>query len=68
MLRNLNIQINCGDSTCASKPGEFCNFFATTHFGMTPVCSLFQTEKEFYTPLNQKDGWVQRCKDCLDSE
>ena len=36
MIRTLELKINCGEKTCASKPGEFCRFFLH-RFG-TPSC------------------------------
>lgn len=68
MLRQLNIQINCGNTTCASKPGEFCKYMGSRHFGSVPICTLFPSEDAIYTELQDKGGWVQRCQDCLDSE
>lgn len=41
MTRTLELKINCGEKTCASKPGEFCRFFLHS-FG-TPSCFLFGT-------------------------
>ena len=61
------IQINCGETTCASEPGKFCNFFGTMRFGTSPLCRLFPSENDAYTPLTEKDGWVQRCEQCISS-
>lgn len=60
MLRQLNIQINCGNTTCASKPGEFCEQLYASNFGTKPVCHLFND-----TPLYEHNGWLQRCEECL---
>lgn len=57
MTRTLELKINCGEKTCASKPGEFCRFFLHS-FG-TPSCFLFGTL------WDDEDGWVRRHEDCL---
>jgi hypothetical protein len=66
MKANLNIEIECGGNTCASEPGKFCRFLGTTHFGTRPVCRLFPTPEDSHASLKEKDGWVQRCKACLE--
>ena len=68
MRMNLTIEIECGENTCASKPGQFCKYMGSVKFGQVPVCCLFPSEKETsWTLLEEKDGWVQRCKPCIDS-
>ena len=49
-----------GENTCAVKPGVFCRWQGAMSFGTRPVCMLFQNE-----PLHDKDGWLQRTKNCL---
>jgi hypothetical protein len=68
MTKTLNIKINSGVETCATKVGEFCEFMGSTHFGTRFVCCLFPTEKESHTVLKEKDGWIQRAKVCLEAE
>lgn len=60
----IKIKIECGETTCASKPGEFCKFLGASHFGTRPQCRLFPSDGAS-TPLKEKDGWVQRCPACL---
>jgi hypothetical protein len=65
MKQNLNFKIECGEKTCASEPGKFCNFFGATHFGQRAVCRLFPSEEGSHTKLEEKDGWMQRCIMCV---
>lgn len=62
----LKIGIHCGATTCASEPGKFCRYLGASHFGTSPECLLFPGETS-HTPLEEKDGWVQRCKECLET-
>lgn len=74
MHRILSISINCGEKTCASEPGKFCQFLGSMRFGTCPVCMLFPMENPgrkdqgAATPLKEVDGWLQRCENCLSSE
>lgn len=56
----LDLTIECGQDTCASEPGEFCQFTTTRpgSFGRKAYCRLF------FTDLYDKDGWLQRCSAC----
>jgi hypothetical protein len=62
------IRIDCGKTTCASKPGKFCTFVGVIRLGTTHVCRLFPSEGHSYTPLKEDDGWLTRCRDCVDAE
>jgi hypothetical protein len=66
MKRTLEIEIECGDKTCASEPGKFCQFVGTKSFGKTYLCMLFPSE-DSYTIL-ESGGWLMRCEQCLKSE
>ena len=70
MKKILNIEIDCGDKTCASKVGKFCKFVGHKKFGQISLCILFPDSKtdEIYTILEDEDGWIQRCQACLDIE
>lgn len=59
MIRTLELKINCGEKTCASKPGEFCRFFMGLHSFGTPSCFLFGKL------WDEENGWVRRHEDCL---
>jgi hypothetical protein len=63
----LKIEIWCGEKTCASDPGVFCRFLGASHFGTRPECMLFPSAESASTRLYEKDGWVRRCKACLDN-
>jgi hypothetical protein len=70
MSTSLLIHIECGETTCASEVGEFCQFFGTKGFGQTPICLLFpdlekQKGDQASTELTELDGWTQRCAACL---
>ena len=68
MKKTLSIVIESGEKTCASSVGEFCRFIGSIKFGQIPVCILFPSGKDSFTVLDTKDGWTQRCKDCIESE
>lgn len=67
MTRQIKIEIECGDLTCASEPGKFCRWADRRSFGRKPICTLFPdpTETRAYTELVYVDGWLQRCPQCL---
>ncbi len=50
-----------GEKTCASEPGKFCKWEGVQGFGTRNVCMLFDNEPLYFT-----DGWLQRCKQCLE--
>ena len=70
------IKITSGDKTCANKPGDFCKYLGSIKFGSISVCMLFPNNNNnntlkgdtSYTILEEKDGWVQRCEDCLKAD
>jgi len=64
MRLNLTIEVECGEKTCSSKPGQICKYMK---FGKIPVCCLFPSEQETFTQLEEKDSWIQRCKSCINS-
>ena len=53
------LKFECGDKTCAVRKGEFCQFTRSKRFGTKFECYLFQVD------LFDKDGWLQRCSECL---
>jgi hypothetical protein len=67
MEQVIQIEIDCGEKTCHSGDGKFCNFWATTDFNSTPVCLLFPGEREPFTRLTPAASWreVARCGHCL---
>ena len=71
MLKTLRIQIECGETTCASEPGRFCRFLGSRRMGTVPVCMLFPEKNPGrkhpggITELEQTTGWLQRCPACL---
>jgi hypothetical protein len=76
MISHLLINIECGNETCASKPGVFCKYLGTTKFGTNYVCVLFPNQnpgrKEHggVTPLQEDKpgGSLLRCTACLNAE
>jgi len=53
------IEIEFGETTCASAPGKFCRFVGAIRYGTLPICKLFAAE------LNaDQNGWLARCDDC----
>jgi len=66
-MKKVTIQLNCGESTCASVPGVFCAFMGATKFGTVPVCLLFPGPSQAHTVLYENDaGWVARCQRCME--
>jgi len=54
----LSFKIQCGEKTCASVPGEFCQFLRVDFTGHSPKCYLFDKK------LLEDAGWVMRCSQC----
>lgn len=66
MTHKLEIKINCGEKTCASKPGNFCNFLGVRNLG-TKSCCLLYTDHGSPLELFENDNrWIARCQPCLD--
>lgn len=65
--RTLHINIECGDKTCAWKPGKFCPHLFTARLGMSWVCEVFGF-KEVQAPKDNPEGWLQRLPECLAAE
>jgi hypothetical protein len=52
-------EIDCGKTTCASKPGEFCKYLRETPFGKKPFCLRYDDKPE------EIDGMAQRLPVCV---
>lgn len=64
----LPLEIECGETGCASEPGKFCEYAWSQRFGTIHFCYLFSEKDEYkgrYTPLAEKDGWLLRHPRCL---
>lgn len=58
---SFKLEVTCGELTCASDPGNFCQFVRTERFGTQWVCGLFDR------PLfDDENGWLKRCDQCLE--
>lgn len=68
MMRILEIKIEAGATTCAIEPEQFCQFVGVRRMGTQHVCRLFPTNADSYSPLEDKDGWLQRLPECIESE
>ena len=71
MKRVLKIEIECGNTTCASEPAKFCKYYGSRKFGQVYCCCLFGEDRGYkrsYTELEIKGGWIQRCAACLEAE
>ena len=66
--RTLEIRIVCGERTCATEPGKFCEHIGALYFGTFHVCRLFPGDAGPWTALEDRDGWLQRCDACLAAE
>lgn len=60
MKHNITLEIECGETTCASEPGKFCYLFAADLQG-DGVCYLYG--KVF----QNEDGWIDRHPRCLET-
>jgi hypothetical protein len=58
----VSLSFQCGELTCASEPGKFCRFIGSKSFGTQPTCTLFNVK------LFDPNGWVLRCRECLQLE
>ena len=69
-MKTLQLQINCGEKTCASEPGKFCRFVRTRKFGTIHFCSLWHDtdDKGRPVPLEEVDGWLLRRSACFANE
>jgi hypothetical protein len=57
---HLQVVIEAGAETCASKPGKFCVYVRTTNFGTRWVCHFFDRT------LNEtSNGWLERAPECI---
>lgn len=60
----IELEIDCGPTTCASAPGKFCRYVITYCFGTHFYCDLWGKEE-----LQEDDrGWLKRCPECLAAE
>lgn len=72
MKVTLHIDIECGEKTCASSPGKFCQFVRTRRFGQVTYCRLFSDDR-FSAPVpletSEPDGrgWLLRHPKCLEA-
>jgi len=70
MKRSITITIDCGETTCASEPGEFCRFVGMQGFGSRYVCTFpFEGLRgdQDRPRLFDEGGWIQRCALCKET-
>jgi len=68
MKRNILFKITSGDKTCSSSYKKFCKYVSTIKMGKIWVCRLFPSDKNSYTILEDKNGYLQRCPECKNNE
>ena len=66
MKRTLHIEIDSGDTTCYSEPGQPCPHVRVTHCGTRWSCGLFG--RPLRDSAGDETGWLLRCQRCLDAE
>jgi hypothetical protein len=66
--RVLQIKIESGETTCASEPGKFCQFVGIRGIGTQYACRLFPSSDDSCSRLEDRDGWLQRLPECIESE
>jgi len=55
-----SIEIQCGETTCAESPGNFCKFVGSHCFGTKFGCNLFEG------PIDDDcSGTLKRSPECL---
>lgn len=64
MKATIRIEIECGKTTCASKPGHFCSQLCASHLGTRWNCAAFGN-KEVKPPRDNEEGWLQRLPECV---
>ena len=62
-MKAIVIEIDCGEKTCASSPGNFCQFFRQRIDGSEPRCCLFG--KLLFDDKKAITGWLMRLPECL---
>ncbi len=73
MKFTVKLEIECGETTCASEPGMFCKYVGAVKFGTVPVCMLFPFDRGgHYTFLREvtdepRKGWLKRCTACMEA-
>lgn len=68
-MRALKVPIECGEETCASKPGKFCSWLRTQRFGSEAICQIFsEWGYKRRIPLDFENGWTMRHPECLKME
>lgn len=69
--KQLILEVDCGDKTCASEPGRFCQYLSTRNFGTESYCRIFGQVDYRASPValeTGEDGWLQRWPDCIEAE
>lgn len=61
--RRLTVIADCGETTCARAPEEFCRHVRTGRYGTQWSCDLFGGHR-----LSEQDGWLQRLPECMAAE
>jgi hypothetical protein len=69
----VTLDLDCGETTCASSPRQLCPYLASTAFGAHWLCALFlEKDPEGLVSgprlLTKRDGRVERCAECLVAE
>lgn len=59
----INHKVQCGETTCASKPGKFCDHFGPGPFGVMARCHMFNVNL-----YPNATGLHQRCDACMKAE
>lgn len=66
-MKQITFDLNCGETTCASSPGVFCQFSGSKNFGTVRLCTLFACASgEPQSLYPDSEGCIARCQLCLD--
>jgi hypothetical protein len=67
MKATILFEIECGEKTCASEPGKFCEFTRVPANG-DAYCALFSSPGKFNViRLRDSEGWLMRHEKCLEA-
>ena len=55
-MKTIKFELNCGEFTCAAKPGEWCQFLGAKKFGSIPTCLLFRDDQGDLIELRNTGG------------
>jgi len=62
-MKEIILKLNCGETSCSPRAGEWCQFLRQRADGFDPNCHLFG--KPVYDDDRDIRGFLQRLPECL---